>query len=185
MLINICYFVMEGLLLSTEKGDHRLATFLDDRTMPQLFERFVLEYYRYHHPSLNARASQVDWNIDEGAMDFLPVMQTDITLSHKGRILIIDTKFYSKTMQSRKDYNTQSLHSGNLYQIFTYVKNKDNDNTGNVSGLLLYAKTDELITPDASFVMAGNPIKVKTLDLNVAFKDIAEQLDTIVTPLYQ
>ncbi len=185
MLINICYFVLEGLLISNEKGDYRLATFLDDRTLPQLFERFVLEYYRYHHPSLNARASQVNWNIDEGTLEFLPVMQTDITLSHNGKVLIIDTKFYSKTMQTRKDHNTQSLHSSNLYQIFTYVKNKDRDNTGNVSGILLYAKTDEIITPDSSFVMDGNPIKVKTLDLNVAFNDIAEQLNRIVVPLYQ
>jgi 5-methylcytosine-specific restriction enzyme subunit McrC len=54
------------------------------------------------------------------------------------------------------------------------------EGTGMVSGLLLYAKTDEAITPDCSFVMDGNKISVKTLDLNVEFKLIATQLDQIV-----
>jgi 5-methylcytosine-specific restriction enzyme subunit McrC len=66
-----------------------------------------------------------------------------------------------------------------VYQIFTYVKNQDAANTGNVSGMLLYAKTEEAITPDCSFVMSGNKISVKTLDLNKEFKLIAAQLDKI------
>ena len=44
-----------------------------------------------------------------------------------------------------------TLHSGNLYQIFTYVKNKDTefgDEPHRVSGMLLYAATDEAIQPD-------------------------------------
>jgi 5-methylcytosine-specific restriction enzyme subunit McrC len=67
-----------------------------------------------------------------------------------------------------------------LYQIFTYVKNKDVGNTGNVAGMLLYAKTEETITPDSDFMMGGNKISVKTLDLNSNFNIIAEQLDWIV-----
>lgn len=76
-------------------------------------------------------------------------------------------------------YDKTTLHSGNVYQIFTYVKNQDTANTGNVSGMLLYAKTEEAITPDWSFVMGGNKISVKTLDLNKEFKLIAAQLDKI------
>lgn len=184
MLLNICYLVLDGLLLTETSGEQKMATFLKERNMANLFERFVLEYYRYHHPSLKAQASQVKWDIDEGVIDFLPIMQTDITLNNKDKVLIIDTKFYSKSMQTRKDYDSHKLHSNNLYQIFTYVKNRDVENTGNVSGLLLYAKTDEIITPDSEFVMGGNPIKVKTIDLNVSFQYIKEQLDKIVKGLY-
>jgi hypothetical protein len=39
-----------------------------------------------------------------------------------GATLIIDAKFYSHTTQMQ--YNIHTLHSNNLYQIFTYVKNK-------------------------------------------------------------
>ena len=45
--------------------------------------------------------------------------------------------------------------------------------------MLLYAKTDEAITPDCKFVMGGNRISVKTLDLSKDFKLIAAQLDCI------
>jgi 5-methylcytosine-specific restriction enzyme subunit McrC len=177
MLLNICYFVLEGLLLSTEKGEYKMATFLDEQHMSRLFEKFVLEYYKRHFPGLRAAASKVAWNLDDGVIDFLPIMQTDITLSKGEKVLIIDTKYYGRTMQVH--YDSRTLHSNNLYQIFTYVKNRDVGNTGNVAGMLLYAKTEETITPDCDFQMSGNKISVKTLDLNVAFLDIAAQLDHI------
>ena len=75
------------------------------------------------------------------------------------------------------------MHSNNLYQIFTYVKNKEAELTdkphNSVSGLLLYAKTDEQIQPDNEYTMSGNRISVKTLDLNCDFEIIKEQLNRI------
>lgn len=182
MLLNICYFVFAGMLLATEKGEFKMATFLDEQRMSRLYEKFVLEYYRYHHPHLRAAASQVAWNLDDGVIHFLPIMQTDITLRNGEKILIIDTKYYAHTMQVQ--YNRQTLHSNNLYQIFTYVKNQDTGNTGNVAGMLLYAKTEENIMPDSDFKMDGNKISVKTLDLNLAFTDIAAQLDEIAVTYF-
>lgn len=187
MLLNICYFVLDGLLLTTEKGEYKMATFSDEH-MHRLFEKFVLEYYRYHHPGLHASASQVKWNLDydvnDNVIKFLPVMQTDIMLKSKGKTLIIDTKYYGHTMQTQAQYDSQKLHSNNLYQIFTYVKNQDVGNTGDVAGMLLYTKTSERITPDCDFHINGNKISVKTLDLNVAFSDIAAQLDKIATSYF-
>lgn len=46
--------------------------------------------------------------------------------------------------------------------------------------MLLYAKTEETITADCDFLMGGNKISVKTLDLNMAFSHIAAQLNQIV-----
>lgn len=90
----------------------------------------------------------------------------------------IDAKYYAHTTQKQYDVNT--LHSGNLYQIFTYVKNLDTGNTGNVSGMLLYAKTDELVLPNNNYKMGGNAISVKTLNLDCDFAEIRRQLDEIV-----
>lgn len=93
----------------------------------------------------------------------------------------IDAKYYTHTTQTQYDVHT--LHSGNLYQIFTYVKNKDTefgDQPHTVSGMLLYAATDEAIQPDNSYQMSGNKISVKTLDLNQDFSEIAAQLNAIV-----
>ena len=177
MLMNVCYLVITGLILSTDKGEVKLATFLDDRAMHSLYEKFILEYYRYHHPEYKANPDTIPWDIDDGMIEFLPAMVTDITLKHGGRTLIIDAKYYAHTMQSQ--YDVQSIHSGNLYQVFTYVKNLDKNNTGNVAGMLLYAKTQEQITPNNKYSMGGNTIWVKTLDLNLPFSQIAEQLEKI------
>ena len=76
-------------------------------------------------------------------------------------------------------YMTQTLHSGNLYQIFTYVKNWNAAPDETISGMLLYARTDDAIQPDNDYQMSGNQISVKTLDLNCDFAVIAAQLDAI------
>jgi len=179
MLINICYLAIEALIITIQDGSRKMAQFKDDH-LHRLFEKFVLEFYRKHYPQYNASATQINWNTDDGMIDLLPVMKSDITLENKGRTLIIDTKYYGRTLQTNSLYNSRSIHSGNLYQIFAYVKNKDAKRSGNVSGILLYAKTDEEITPDNSYLFDGNRISVKTLNLDNDFEGIRNQLDKIV-----
>ena len=102
------------------------------------------------------------------------------------KVLIIDAKYYTHTTQVQ--YNKHTLHSNNLYQIFTYVKNKDSefgDKPHEVSGMLLYAQTEEAIQPDNTYMMSGNRISVKTLDLNCEFAVLAAQLDMIAKKLIQ
>lgn len=181
MLISICYLVVKGLLQINTDGSTRLMDFIDEQRMCRLYEKFILEYYRKEHPEITARASQIPWQLDDGFSDMLPVMQSDITLSKGNRTLIIDAKYYAHNTQTQ--YNVHTLHSGNLYQVFTYVKNKDaeyGDTLHEVSGMLLYAKTDEQIQPDHVYHMSGNKISVRTLDLNCQFSAIAAQLDQVV-----
>ena len=150
--------------------------------MNRLYEKFILEYYAKEHPQIKATASQISWALDDGIGTMLPIMQSDIMLSKGNNVLIIDAKYYAHTTQTQYDVHT--LHSGNLYQIFTYVKNKDTefgDQPHTVSGMLLYAATDEAIQPAQSYQMSGNKISVRTLDLNQDFSQIKKQLDTIVT----
>ena len=177
MLLNLCHMIADGMLFTTKQGEVTLASFLDEQRMCRLYEKFILEYYRYHHPEYYANATQIAWNIENGQTEFLPIMQTDITLTYQDRILIIDAKYYTHTMQQQFEKDT--IHSQNLYQMFAYVKNMDRKSTGKVSGMLLYAKTQEQITPNADFLMDGNRISVKTLDLNQNFEQIKEQLEKI------
>ena len=181
LLLNICYLVLNSLLQTTEDGKYKLIEFSDEQ-MEKLFERFILEYYKQHHPELAPKSAQVKWDLtekpDEMMIQFLPAMQTDITLQKGDQMLIIDAKYYGKSMS--QNYTKETLRSAHLYQIFAYVKNMDKDNTGKVSGLLLYAKTEDEVFPEGKpFVIGGNSIGAKTLDLNKEFKGIAQQLDSI------
>ena len=51
--------------------------------------------------------------------------------------------------------------------------------------ILLYAKTDEDITPDCMFNIGGNQIGAKTLDLNRDFPLIAAQLDKLAEDFFK
>lgn len=181
LLVTICYLVVKGLLQSKSDGSVKMMDFLDEQRMCRLYEKFILEYYKKHYPQIRTSASQIDWALDDGIDTMLPTMQSDIMLSYqKGDIyqtLIIDAKYYSHTTQVQYDVHT--LHSNNMYQIFTYVKNKAVKG-GEVSGMLLYAKTDEEIFPNNEYQMSGNKVVVRALDLNCGFVDIETQLNNIV-----
>ena len=180
MLISICFLVVKGLLQTQSDGTTKLTDFLDEQRMHRLYEKFILEYYRKEYPQITANASQIPWQLDDDMSAMLPVMQTDIMLSHGEKTLIIDAKYYAHSTQIQ--YDKHSLHSGNLYQIFTYVKNKEAelaDRPHEVSGMLLYAKTDEDIYPENAYRMSGNRIEVRTLNLDGDFDSIRKQLDGI------
>ncbi len=182
LLLGICELVVKGMLLSTEKGAHRLASFVNERELSNLYERFILAYYQQEHPYLKPRASQIQWDIQNDNYQYLPIMQTDSTLTYQNKTLIIDAKFYSSTLQ--RYYQSQTIHSDNLYQIYAYVKNRAATRPNEeVSGLLLYARTTDALQPDISYQMGDNTISVKTLDLHRDFIHIANQLDEIVESL--
>ena len=185
LMISICNLLIKGLLQTNKNGTSKLMDFLDEQRMSRLYEKFILKYYHKEFPAISASASQIPWQLDdEGFEDGakLPIMQSDIMLKHKEKILIIDAKYYECTTQTQ--YDTHTLYSVNLYQIFTYVKNKEQqlkDIPHEVSGMLLYARTDEAVLPNNTYRMSGNKIIVKTLNLNCDFSEIARQLNDIAT----
>lgn len=182
MLLSICHMIIKGLLQSSSDGSKRVMDFLDEQQMHHLYEKFVLEYYRRHYPRISVSSSEIKWAIDNSEVYMLPVMKSDIMITYNDKVLIIDAKYYSSNTQTR--YDTHKIHSHNLYQIFAYVKNKSidlNSSANDVSGMLLYAKTDEKVQPDNTYMMSGNKISVKTLDLNCEFAEIAAQLNKIIS----
>ena len=184
MLLNICYLIIHGLLHTESSGETKLMDF-DDNQLNSLYERFILKYYQREHPEIKAYSPQIPWQIEEGGDALLPKMQTDVTLEYEENVLIIDAKFY--TRNTSQNFGKDIHHSSNLYQIFTYVKNKELELKGKdyeISGMLLYARTTSEIQPNSDYVMSGNKISVKTLDLNQDFKIIKNQLDNIVDKIF-
>lgn len=182
-LMNICHLIYDKYILSDKQGDKYLGDFIDDIHMANLYEKFVLNYYKKHYPELKAKSENIIWNVDgdEQALLFLPIMRTDITLTYEDKTLIIDTKFYQRSLMKHGKYESSHLkhHSDNLYQIFTYVKNKDKVNSGKIKGLLLYAQTIQEGDINHKYMMGKNEIYVRTLNLNQDFKGIKNQLADI------
>lgn len=181
MLIAICHLIIKGLLQTNQEGTTRMMDYLDEQTMPHLYEKFILCYFKKEHPELKAWSPQIPWQLDDDFRVMLPAMQSDIVLQNRQgtKTLIIDAKYYSHNTQQKAPYMAQTVHSGNLYQIFTYVKNWKATPGETVSGMLLYARTEDDIQPNQDYQMSGNRISVKTLDLHCDFSVIKTQLDEI------
>jgi 5-methylcytosine-specific restriction enzyme subunit McrC len=180
MLLYICYFIISEWLMTTDEGKYKLREFSDDH-MCRLFEKFVLEYYKKHHPKTKANAARIDWNIIEETTDtsVLPIMQSDVLLSLGKRTLIIDTKYYSKILQEQ--YDKKTLRSSHLYQINTYVNEYDKEHLHNVDGMLLYAKAKEDELEDAQIAHKdGYTLFIRTLNLNTDFDAIKLRLDNFI-----
>lgn len=182
VLISICQLLAQGMLMTTDAGDQKLMSFIRDQAMDRLYEKFILEYYRRHWPTLSPKASQIAWALDEGERTLLPIMQSDITLTGVDSVLIIDAKYYGKNTQENFDKHT--VRSANLYQIFAYVKNKATaEPDRSVAGMLLYARTEHAVQPEATWRLDGHDISATTLDMRKQFAVISGQLDDIAHAL--
>jgi 5-methylcytosine-specific restriction enzyme subunit McrC len=180
MLHGLCYFLLNNKLLTTDDGKTKMAQFSDEH-MNLLFQRFILEYYKYHHSDYKAYSKQINWDLesfDSSSANMLPIMQTDTTLTLGDRTLIIDAKYYGKTLQ--ENFGKLSIHSSNMYQIHAYVTNEDISHKGNVDGLLLYAATSDEWQPNyIGKNHYGNVFMAKSINLNKDFNDIKQQLEDL------
>lgn len=182
LLLGVCELTVRGLLPTQDTGSTRLTSWVSEDAMSNLYERFLREYYTVHHPELSPRASEVAWDYEDASAlgsEQLPAMRTDVTLRRGQRALIIDAKYYGRSIQVGR-WGKTIVHSANLYQLLTYVKNADVNRDGSVSGLLLYARTDTPEQPDLDIVIQGNRIGARTLDLNRPWEHLKGQLEDIV-----
>ncbi len=212
LLLELCRFILDGIELPTiKRGAFSLPSLKEaekywQKKMSKVYEAFVRNYYRKEYEATYGFSVDDEWMEWQGDMKKngdaawrLPRMHTDITLTCDRedirKILIIDTKYYRGIEKDNRDdidrettYKNDKpcIDEDNIYQIFAYVKNKEemeirSGKCGEVSGMLLYAKTDEESVPsDIRYDLTGSTIGLDTLDLNTDFGEICDQLDKIV-----
>lgn len=149
----------------------------DKSELHRLYEKFILEYYRKHWSWLHPAAREIDRGIGDLAPAFLPRMLTDVTLTNGSKCLIIDAKCYGTILGTH--YDKEILSPANLNQIFSYVMHAATAFDGEVSGMLLYARTEDASFESESWSDLGHTYHARTLDLNQDFADIAAQLGAI------
>lgn len=182
MLINVCKFVVDGLLLDEARsGNRRIREMeIDEDNMASLYEGFIREYYARHY-DLHAMSKQIVWDVPRGTDEsLLPKMQSDVMLSDALKTLIIDAKFYGSIMQM--NWERSSIRNSHLYQILAYVNNQQAvEPCKPIGGMLLYAKTSENAPEPATWTIGGHDIAVRVLDLAKPFAELSKQLDEIVS----
>ena len=151
--------------------------------MSYIYENFIYNYYkREHKDKVRLVKKTIPWDIKNDETDFLPKMLGDIILESKtsNKVLIIDAKYYTHNLQEK--FNKSTIRSAHIYQIFSYSVNfKATNNDKDVTGMLLYARTDNTIQPETNGMLINNvQICSSTLDLLSSIEEIKEQLDTLL-----
>lgn len=185
-LLHVCRLLYDCLVPDEASGKFLFADFTrDEKRMHRLFEKFLRSFYSREQTAFAVSQPRLSWAHMEGespeAKDLLPTLNPDICLAGRGRTIILDAKYYRDPLQ-RHPSGRQSLHSSNLYQIFSYLKNfpgvSDRDT---IEGMLVYALADRRL--DHSCSLHGHRLRVYTIDLRQHWKGIRRDLlDLIDTP---
>lgn len=177
LLMNVCYMVVESMLLTQEDGETKLAAFKDSQRLFALYEAFVLAWFERHHPELRPSAKEVSRSVEGDVPGFLPRLYTDITLVGQDSTLIVDCKCYGRILKTHHDHEIAS--PANVNQIFAYVMHEEYASGKPVAGMLLYALTATEEDRQTHWNEVGHDFYLWTLDLGREFGAISDRLEEI------
>lgn len=174
-IVDVCRYLYEQLLFDESSTSQMMKEVQDEQRLSSLYEKFIYAFFK-RETNYKVSHPQIQWSVDDGFTDALPIMQTDIVLQKDKKTLIVDAKFYSENMIARFEGGAAKQKSANLYQIFTYINNWKKEPDETVAGMLLYAKTTALNQPNHIYHIKGKQIDVVSLDLQQDFSSIKEDL---------
>ena len=152
----------------------------DERKMARVFEDFVRNFYRAEQTMFAVESLTIRWDAERvsGSAGRLPNMVVDIYLRGGDKRVIIDTKYYAQALQV--NYGSESIHSGNLYQLFSYLKNAagTDPSFSSVEGMLLYPYTGSPL--DERFEIQNHKVRVATVDLTTPWRTIEKRLLSLI-----
>lgn len=178
-IINLCKLIKDNLLMDENGDGAKFYNFLEDeRKMAYLFENFVRNFYKKELKPSKVYRENIIWNLKGDGINYLPLMQTDISIELPHKKIIIDTKYYKAALNT--NLGKEKLHSNNLYQLFAYLKNNEKKSLKdrNSEGILLYPKVNKDL--DLKYEMENHLIKVCTVNLNMKWQNIEERLLKII-----
>src|ERR1043165_7342264 len=180
-LLHICEFVHEPWLPAEHGSARRFRDFVRDG-LPGLFENFVLNFFQHELPAdWHVSAPVLQWQLvapNGDALALVPRMETDVCIRGPGRAIILDTKFYAQALKSGA-YGTARLPSTNLYQLFTYLRQRSCEpGWEQAEGVLLYPRTTRDFAVE--FTTHGHRIRALSLDLAQSWQNIHAGLMQIV-----
>src|SRR5690625_2228862 len=174
-IVDVCRFLYEQLLFDESSTSQMMKEVQDEQRLSSLYEKFIYAFFK-RETQYKVSKPQIQWNVDDGFSDELPIMQTDLVLQKDKKILIVDAKFYSSNMVTRIKDGAVKQISNNLYQIYAYINNWKKGPEETVAGMLIYAKTTALNQPNHIYTVQGNQIFVVSLDLQQDFNSLKESL---------
>ena len=195
-LLSVCRLLYESSLVDETTGRATFRDFRrDEATMWALFEEFVTGFYQREQRvyRVNPGGRRIQWADPGWKTDAdrarIPVMDADVILESPERRIILDTKYYRDALArgrgrdagiasgTRSASGTGKLHSGNLYQLLAYVRNRQATRPDGAvyEGILLYPQVgDEALRADVR--LEGFRIQARTVNLGRDWRLIHEEM---------
>ncbi len=183
--IEICKMLDNLKMPNQKQGNYIFKDILDDEVrMSDIFERFVGNFYKYEQSEFKVKTSeQLDWQFKSlgGDLKLVPKQKTDITLSNKDEVIIIDTKYYKKTLVD-SFYGQDKFKSEHLRQITSYMMNMQDELVVNkkIHGILLYANPIGEESLNEDFIWRDCKVSIKSINLDQNWQSIHNDLMQII-----
>lgn len=177
-LLHVCELAAQQFFVEPGTGRTRFHDFrTDEQAMGLLFQAFVRNFLRHEQDAFRVGAEKIAWDSARADPDaeWLPGMNTDITLWSPARKIVIETKFYKHPLQVAWS-GSAKLRSDHLYQLFAYIKNLEAKGglDRDAMGVLLYAAAGQHL--DLRYRLGGHDVLVRTLDLDRPWEMIRASL---------
>lgn len=176
--LEVCRLIHDNSLIDERPGHSRFRDFLrEEKAMAAMFEKFVRRFFEREQTDYKVRVQVLPWQGTDGSeadLEYLPTMRTDVCLEKDERKIVIDTKYYQKTFL--KFYEKESIRSGHLYQIYSYLRNLEirEGTRRSLEGILLYPTTEHSVS--LNYTIHGFKVRIVTLDLDKPWTSIHGQL---------
>lgn len=182
-LMKVCELAFVTTLPSEGHGAFRFVDALrDEKRMPLVFQAFVRNFLAIEQQKFQVGAKQLNWDAlpeDDQAAALLPRMNTDIVLTSLERQIIIDTKYYASALSEHQ--SKRLLHSENLYQLFSYLKNAEAIGHAfrYAEGILLYPATGDRLR--ASYQIQGHRVTAASVNLDKPWQQVRNELLALIS----
>lgn len=180
-LLSACALAHQNLLPREGGEGYRFLDFLrDERQMAQLFEAFLLGFFRRERPDLRSEAESMAWvaeAIETSGPGRLPGMRTDVTLRGPGWTCVIDAKYYREALSRWHQDGTFS--SSNLYQITAYLRALEarGGSDAEADGVLVYPVVKGAF--DHVYRVGEHRVRLLTLDLSRPWAEVGAALSDL------
>jgi len=179
-LIGLCLLLYDSVQVDESEGAMRFFDFRrDDAKMWQLFEDFVGGFYAIEQRQFKiVSPKRIAWHEPGGPDQHrIPTMTADLILRSPERRIVLDTKFYGSPFGGRFG---GKLHSNNLYQLLTYLRNREDGAPGEPvhEGILLYPTIRETVRVDVQ--LNGFWVRARSVDLAGQWQEVREELLSVI-----
>lgn len=175
-LMSVCSLIQSSALIDPASGTYKFRDFVrDERAMARVFEDFLFNFIRLEMPVWEVKREHIAWQASSSTdpnLIYLPRMQTDISLRRGVERRIIDAKYYQRTMAEY--LGGEKIHSGNLYQLMSYLSNSVRREGDRLSGMLIYPQVDKQV--NENYRIQDFDIAICTINLDQPWQEVRSDL---------